>query len=299
MALPNLYLKLMPVLHTLNELRPLIATWRGGNQRIACVPTMGNLHAGHLQLVKEARQHADRVIVSLFVNPLQFGLHEDFERYPRTLQQDQALLDHVGVDGIWAPAVTTLYPMGLADTTRIEIPELADILCGAHRPGHFSGVATVVTKLFNAMQPDVAFFGAKDFQQVLIIRRITRELLFPVEIVTVDTVRDSDGLALSSRNSYLSPKERGLAPQLYRVLQEVAQQLAQGARDHHALEQAATHTLTQAGFRVDYVAIRGTHNLMPPAPEQGADTLIVLGAAWLGETRLIDNVQVEHVTVRG
>ncbi len=255
--------------------------------RIAFVPTMGNLHEGHLELVRLARSHGDTVVVSIFVNPLQFGPQEDFHKYPRTLAEDCAKLAEVGCDVVFAPTVNEMYPT--PQQTQILPPPVADELCGAFRPGHFRGVATVVAKLFNIVQPAVAVFGKKDYQQLYIIRSMVRELNFPIRILAGETVRAEDGLALSSRNAYLSETERHEAPRLYRTLQALAQAIARGETGFAGLEDMARRELEANGWRVDYVAIRDAATLEIP---QGASSrLVVLGAAWLGQTRLIDNVE--------
>lgn len=280
-----------PTLRTVEELVPLrdtVAAWRRAGERIAFVPTMGNLHAGHLDLVAEARRRAPRCIVSIFVNPMQFGAGEDFDAYPRTLEEDRAKLQQAGVDLLFAPRVATVYPSGSEWQTRVEVPGISDILCGASRPGHFIGVATIVCKLFNMVQADLAVFGEKDFQQLLVIRRMTADLAMPIEILGRATVREADGLAMSSRNGYLSPQQRRVAPLLYRTLQKTAAALAQGERDFPGLEEEGERALREAGFRPDYYAIRDAGSLSPPGPESAS--LVVLAAACLGTTRLIDNL---------
>ncbi len=277
------------LIHTqLEALRATVGQWRKEGERIAFVPTMGNLHAGHLDLVKEAARQADRVVVSIFVNPLQFGEGEDYDAYPRTLQEDERKLTQVGVDLLFAPTVDTLYPSGQAAQTRVEVPGLSDILCGASRPGHFVGVATVVCKLFNMVQPDLAVFGEKDYQQLMVIRRMVADLAMPIRIIGKSTVREPDGLAMSSRNGYLSAEQRGVAPLLYGTLQSTAEALKTGNRDFSDLESAAQRILREAGFRPDYFVIRRAGDLA--APEQAEDSLVILAAAYLGTTRLIDNL---------
>ena len=276
-------------------LRDRLRAWQSGGQRIALVPTMGNLHAGHLALIRKGRTLAERSVVSVFVNPTQFVSGEDFEGYPRTLEADARLLLDVGVDLLFAPEIGDLYPHldlghGLAGHTRVEVPALDHILCGASRPGHFTGVATVVTKLLNLVAPDVAVFGQKDYQQLVLIRRLVADLDFPVSIESVDTVREADGLALSSRNRYLSTEERAVAPGLYRVLRHAAEVLRSGNRDYAAVEAGAGSDLEALGFRPDYFAVRRASDLM--APQQRDADLVVLAAAWLGDTRLIDNTAV-------
>lgn len=278
-------------LQTIAELQPLrstIAAWRQAGERVAFVPTMGNLHAGHLDLVTEARRRAQRCVVSIFVNPLQFGAGEDFAAYPRTLETDRRKLTEAGVDLLFAPGVKTIYPTGVDRQTRVEVPEISDILCGASRPGHFVGVATIVCKLFNMVQADLAVFGEKDFQQLMVIRRMVADLAIPMEIVGRATVREPDGLAMSSRNGYLTPDQRRIAPQLYQALQSTVAQLKHAERDYAKLEEAAKGVLQKAGFRADYYAIRSAQDLGPPG--DGQAPLVVLAAAYLGTTRLIDNL---------
>jgi pantoate--beta-alanine ligase len=272
-----------------DDLRAQIDIWRrGGN--VAFVPTMGNLHAGHISLVKEARKIADRVVASIFVNPLQFGAGEDFENYPRTLERDSEMLIDEGTDLLFAPPVEVMYPKPQADQTRVEVPGLSELLCGACRPGHFVGVATVVCKLFNMVQPDIAVFGNKDYQQLMVIRRMVEDLAMPVAIVGVETMREADGLAMSSRNGYLGADERALAPMLYRTLSDLAARLGDGEDDFHRLEQEAAAVLDGAGFRTDYLAIRRASDLLDPAA--GETELVILAAAYLGKARLIDNIEV-------
>lgn len=267
-----------------------IRSWRQQSERIGFVPTMGNLHAGHLRLVEVARQHCDRVVVSIFVNPMQFGAGEDYTRYPRTLEADQAQLAARQVDLVFVPEVADMYPEGPEQTTYIEIPGLTTGLEGAHRPGHFRGVATVVNKLFNIVQPDVAVFGEKDFQQLLVIRRMVRDLDMPIEILGEATVREADGLALSSRNQYLTVEQRQQAPALYETLQYLRARLQQNGVDYTDLEQDAIMRLEKKGFSPDYVAIRHSETLQEP--QSHTDPLVILAAARLGQTRLIDNLRV-------
>jgi pantoate--beta-alanine ligase len=276
--------------HSVTDLRAHVAGWRRAGRRIAFVPTMGNLHAGHRRLVQVARQHADVVVVSVYVNPLQFGPREDYAAYPRTPADDQAALETEGTDLLFMPGDRDMYPRGQDAQTRVEVPGVSDILCGAHRPGHFRGVTTVVNRLFNLVAPDVAVFGKKDYQQLLLIRLMASDLGLPVEIVGVDTVREPDGLAMSSRNGYLSPAERQLAPQLYETLCRLADGLLRGDMPVTAPEQRATQELASAGFRPDYVSVRRQADLAPPS--SGDRQLVILAAAWLGRTRLIDNLEV-------
>lgn len=281
----------MQTVTTIAEVRSLVAAWRAAGLRVAFVPTMGNLHAGHIHLVTEARQRADRVVASIFVNPLQFGPSEDFAAYPRTLAADQEKLAAAGCDLLFAPSEQEMYPLGRAGLTFVEVPGVSDILCGAFRPGHFRGVATVVSKLFNIVQPDVALFGEKDFQQLLVIRLMVRDLNMGLEIVGVPTVREADGLAMSSRNGYLGAEERKLATEVYATLLALAAQLRDGVHDYAALEAAAVARLERAGFRPDYVSVRRAEDL--GAPQAGERRLVALAAARLGKTRLIDNLLID------
>lgn len=283
----------MQVVTSIPELRKVVSDWRRQGERVALVPTMGNLHAGHLALVEAARRHADHVVVSIFVNPMQFGKNDDFDAYPRTLEEDQARLSQAGVELLFCPEISAIYPAGVEATTRVEVPGLSDILCGASRPGHFTGVATVVTKLLNMVQPDVALFGEKDFQQLAVIRRMVADLELPVEIVGLPTVREADGLAMSSRNSYLTPEQRTIAPVLYVTLQGIAKRLREGENDFVYLQELALKMLEREGLRGDYVGIRRAEDLREPLPDERE--LVILAAAWLGRTRLIDNLQVSLV----
>ncbi|MCP5421058.1 MAG: pantoate--beta-alanine ligase [Gammaproteobacteria bacterium] len=280
----------MQVLQGVDELRARIRHWRQLGQNVALVPTMGNLHPGHLRLVEQAKARAERCVVSIFVNPLQFGPQEDFDSYPRTLEDDRLKLADQGADVLFVPSVKEVYPRSLAAMTRIEVPGLSTILCGAARPGHFAGVATVVTKLFNMVQPDMAVFGEKDWQQLLVIRRLTADLNLPITIVGVSTHREADGLAMSSRNAYLSDAERCKAPLLYASLKDSVQRLLNGDPDYPGIEMTALVGLREAGFRPDYFLIRRATDLTEPQP--GDTDLIVIAAAWLGKTRLIDNYPV-------
>lgn len=278
----------MDLIHPIETLRQRLAS----AGQVVFVPTMGNLHAGHRQLVRDARAYGATVVTSIFVNPLQFGPQEDFDAYPRTLEADCEQLRAAQCDVVFAPNVAEMYPV----PQQIEIlaPAIANDLCGAFRPGHFQGVATVVTKLFNIVQPAVALFGKKDYQQLFVIRALVQQLNFPIQIVAAETTRAVDGLALSSRNIYLSAMERQHAPQLYSALQSLAAQLRSGRRDVLDLEQAACTTLQALGWRVDYIAVRDTDTLL--APLDTTQNFMVLGAAWLGKTRLIDNVEVCNVS---
>ena len=274
----------MQLVHTAAELRAALAG-KGGT---ALVPTMGNLHAGHVSLIELAKRHRQPVVASIFVNPLQFGAGEDFERYPRTLDADCEKLAAAGCDFVFAPDVAEMYPV--PQTFTVQPPDsLASDLCGAFRPGHFSGVATVVLKLFNLVGPRVAVFGKKDFQQLFVIRELVRQFNLPIEIVAGDTLREADGLALSSRNAYLGASERIQAAALQHELAAIVAAIQAGERDFEALTAAAGRHLKMAGWRVDYVALRDAATLQPPTPE--STRLVVLGAAWLGKTRLIDNIE--------
>ena len=273
----------MQVAHTVDELRRRLAD----ETSVSLVPTMGNLHAGHIKLTELARSHAQCVVASIFVNPLQFGANEDFGSYPRTLQQDCDKLEAVGVDVVFAPSVEEMYPV--AQTVFVEPPPIADELCGAARPGHFRGMATVVLKLLNMVQPQAALFGKKDFQQLFIIRELVRQLNLPIAIIASETEREADGLAMSSRNGYLSAAERLEAPRLNRALGQVVQAVQNGRRDYAALEAQASQYLTQLGWIVDYISLRAAATLMPATADD--HRLVALGAARLGRTRLIDNIE--------
>ncbi|MDH5784880.1 MAG: pantoate--beta-alanine ligase [Chromatiales bacterium] len=278
----------MEIVTTIAELRAQRHQWLLAGERVAFVPTMGNLHAGHIKLVTEAKRVAERVVVSIFVNPLQFGANEDLDAYPRTPEADQARLREAGADLLFLPQEAEVYPNGREGVTRVEVPGLSDLLCGASRPGHFRGVATVVSKLFNMVQPDLALFGEKDYQQLTVLRRMTADLNIPVEIIGVATERESDGLAMSSRNGYLTPEERSVAPALYRTLLGVAEKLRNGENNFDSIEVAASAELVAAGLRPDYVAIRRAAEL--GSPDSGERQLVVLAAAHLGRARLIDNL---------
>ena len=279
----------MKIIARPHELRARVAQWRRDSQSVAFVPTMGNLHAGHGDLVRRAAGIAQHVVVSVFVNPLQFGPNEDFAAYPRTPEDDRSLLRSLGVEILFVPEVEDIYPRGQETTARVHVPGLEDILCGAFRPGHFMGVATVVTKLLNLVQPDVALFGEKDYQQLTIIRRAATDLCMPMEIVGVPTTREADGLAMSSRNRYLSADERKLAPRIYAELERARLAIEAGTRDYATLERAGFEALQAAGFRPDYFSIRDAANLS--APEAGSRELVILTAARIGRARLIDNVR--------
>ena len=273
---------------TLSELRQRIGEWKRGGDRIGFVPTMGNLHAGHRRLVELARQQADRVVASIFVNPTQFGPGEDFGQYPRTPEADAAGLEASGCDLMWLPSVPTMYPHGPEATVRVQVPGVTGLLEGAHRPGHFDGVATVVARLFNQVQPDLAVFGRKDYQQLAVIRYLVRDLAYPVDLVAAGTLREPDGLAMSSRNQYLSDAERAVAPEIYRCLQWMRSAVESGAATQD-VEADAEARLQAAGFVPDYAVVRRPDLTLPVADEQGP--LVALIAARLGRTRLIDNLE--------
>lgn len=275
--------------NTAAQLRAELARLRQSAGRVAFVPTMGNLHAGHLRLVQEARRHAGAVVVSIYVNPLQFGENEDFDSYPRTPDDDRAALERESVALLFMPGDAEVYSRGQRAQTRVEVPGISDDLCGAFRHGHFQGVTTVVNRLFNLVAPDVALFGKKDYQQLLIIRTMVADLGMPVEIVGVETVREPDGLALSSRNRYLTVRERQAAPLLYRTLTQLRARVIAGRESLAALEQRASGELRAASFRPDYVSVRRQQDLAPPGTQDRE--LVALAAAWLGRTRLIDNVE--------
>jgi pantoate--beta-alanine ligase len=278
----------MQILSTTTSLRENISKQRTQGRRIAFVPTMGNLHAGHLQLVRQASTLADCVVVSIFVNPMQFGPNEDFATYPRTLDADKAALKAEGVEVLFLPTVKEMYTDGLEQATRVEVPGFEGDLCGRSRPGFFIGIATVVSGLLNRVQPDIVVFGEKDYQQLVMIKRMVRDLCMPTEIRGVATMRESDGLAMSSRNGYLDAAQRDRAIRLYQVLGAVKAALESGSRDFAALEQQALESLRQTGFEPDYVSVREQHSLRVPGT--GSRQLVVLGAATLGSTRLIDNI---------
>lgn len=279
----------MHIVRDLPTTRNVLDDWRREGLRIALVPTMGNLHAGHLGLVKAARGRADKVVASIFVNPTQFVAGEDYEHYPRSEAEDCRQLESAATDLVFVPDVATMYPAGIEQHTQVVVPLLDSVLCGQYRPGHFQGVATVVTKLFNMLRPQQAFFGEKDYQQLLVIRRLVQDLAMDVEIHAVATFREADGLAMSSRNAYLSAAERDRAPQLYQTLAEVTQALAAGEKDYQQLEKTALQKLSTSGWQPEYIAIRDAATLTLPG---AGSELRVLGAAWLGRARLIDNIGV-------
>ena len=280
---------MIEVVRELDALRARVDAWKREGLRVGFVPTMGNLHAGHHSLVELAKQRADRVVASVFVNPTQFGPNEDFARYPRTPEADAEGLQAAGCDALWLPSVETMYPYGVDGAVRIRVPAVTDTLEGAHRPGHFDGVATVVARLFNQVQPDVAVFGRKDYQQLAVIRYLVADLAFPVELVAAPTRREADGLAMSSRNQYLSSEERAMAPAIHRTLLAMREAIRTGKPRLQA-EAEAVAALQQAGFVPDYAAIRRP-DLSDPQDGQGS--FVALIAARLGRTRLIDNLEFE------
>ncbi len=281
----------MLVTEQIDALRAVIRDHRQQGKRIAFVPTMGNLHNGHLTLVREARQHADIVIVSIFVNPMQFDRAEDLANYPRTLSEDCALLEQEGVTAVFTPTPAIMYPQGLETQTFVEVPGISYLLEGAMRPGHFRGVSTVVTKLFNIVQPDVACFGQKDYQQLALIRKMVRDMAMPIEIIGVPTVRADDGLALSSRNGYLTSEERVIAPTLAKVMAWIGEALPARTHDLTALITEASEKLNEKGFRTDAIDIVDADSLLPLS--ENSASAVILMAAWLGnKARLIDNLVV-------
>lgn len=288
------YRRTVAIIDRVDDMRAQVRLWRASGARVGLVPTMGSLHEGHLELARRALRAADKVVASVFVNPLQFGAGEDFESYPRTLEADAVQLQALGVDAVFAPAVSEVYPDGGEVLTRVVVRGLSDVLCGAYRPGHFEGVATVVALLFNLVQPDMAVFGEKDYQQLVVIRRMVRDLHMPIQIIGVPTVREPSGLAMSSRNQYLTADELRRAPVLNRALREAARRIEAGHVDFDAIEAEGMSALTKAGFRPDYFVVRDADALSPPGPE--ARHLVVLAAAWLGAARLIDNCRVDLVT---
>lgn len=278
----------MQIIHTVAELRKSLKN----HDNIGFVPTMGNLHAGHIQLVEIAKQHAQCVVVSIFVNPLQFGANEDFSTYPRTLDADCEKLSIAGVDIVFAPSIDEMYPdfdgQRLNQNMSITAPPLASELCGASRPGHFSGVATVVMKLFNIVMPQIAVFGKKDFQQLLVIKELVKQFNLPIEIIAADTMRESSGLAMSSRNGYLTAEQKTQAAQLQLCLQQIANKIKTGETNYANLEQTATQQLNSQGWLVEYISVRSAFTLDPVTDDNAY--IVILAAAKLGNTRLIDNI---------
>lgn len=281
----------MQVVQDTLALRRAVTGFRQAGERIAFVPTMGNLHEGHLTLVREAKTRANRVVVSIFVNPMQFDRAEDLANYPRTLQEDCEKLNKRKVDYVFAPAVAEIYPQGTESHTFVDVPGLSTMLEGASRPGHFRGVSTIVSKLFNLIQPDIACFGEKDFQQLALLRKMVADMGYDIEIVGVPIIRAKDGLALSSRNGYLTADQRKIAPGLYKVLSSVADKLKAGERDQDEIITLAEQALNEKGFRADDIQIRDADTLLELT--ENSKRAVILMAAWLGKARLIDNQSVE------
>ena len=281
----------MKTFHTVTELRAALKVERLQDKSIVFVPTMGNLHDGHMSLIRRATKEGDVIVSSIFVNPMQFSANEDLERYPKTLEEDKRLLEANGCHYLFAPDALEMYPDGKRSQTQIEVVGLSDILCGASRPGHFVGVSTVVTKLFNMVQPDCAIFGNKDFQQLKVIEDMVRDLSSNVRVLGVDTARNDDGLAMSSRNGYLTEEERRIAPTMYQTLLWAKEALITNSASHENIREQAQKKLEVAGFRRDYFEIRAQDNLQTPSEEE--KSLVILAAAYLGSARLIDNLRLE------
>ncbi|EAW28819.1 pantoate--beta-alanine ligase [Pseudoalteromonas sp. ESRF-bin5] len=275
----------------IKSLRSQIKAWRQAGLSVAFVPTMGNLHRGHFSLVEKAKTLADKVVVSIFVNPMQFGANEDLDNYPRTLSEDKQGLAELGTDIVFTPSVSTIYPNGLGEQSFVDVPGVSLGYCGGSRPGHFKGVATVVTKLFNLVQPDYACFGEKDFQQLQVIKTMARDLSMPVEIIGVPTMREVSGLAMSSRNGYLSAEQKTTATALFKALGQCAEQLKQGNKDFTSLKTHAKQSLEQAGLKPDYFEIAQRDTLKTATLDD--NHFVILAAAFLGSVRLIDNMQVD------
>ena len=275
---------------SVTELRQYVQHWKDHGQSIAFIPTMGNLHPGHLSLIEKGQSLCDRSICSIFVNPMQFGPNEDWDHYPRTLERDIELLEGVGCDLVYLPTASELYPDGLDKISQVDVTDLTDRYEGAHRPGHFTGVATVVLKLFNIVKPDVSVFGKKDYQQYRVILKMVEDFNLDVRIVGQETTRDESGLATSSRNQYLDAAQAETAALIYQTLQQAARQIEEGARDFEAIQKQAIANLDQAGFKTDYFAICNAETLMPAA--SGDRDLVILVTAALGATRLLDNIEI-------
>lgn len=282
----------MNTVESIKDLRAQVKAWRMQGLTIAFVPTMGNLHDGHLALVEAAHQHADKVIASIFVNPMQFGLSEDIDNYPRTLAQDKESLMKVNTDLLFTPTADIIYPKGFGENSYVEVPNISDLYCGASRPGHFRGVATVVCKLFNLVQPDSACFGSKDYQQLQVIQTMVEDLSMPVDIIPVEIIRETSGLAMSSRNGYLTPEELAIAPALYQTLQWLCTELRKShqPRDYAALIMQASEQIDKAGLKTDYINLCHAKTLAPATPNN--TDIVILAAAYLGKARLIDNMPV-------
>lgn len=275
----------------IDDIRTQVRAWRAKGETVAFVPTMGNLHQGHITLVKQAAQKCDHVVVSIFVNPMQFGQNEDLDAYPRTLEADSQALMAAGAKLLFTPTPAIIYPKGLAQQTYVEVPGISDVLCGASRPGHFRGVATIVCKLFNIVQPDVALFGNKDYQQLLVIKTMVEDLSLPIEIIGVDTIREDSGLAMSSRNGYLTAEEKAAAPALKKAIDAMAQGILQGETFEQVIDLAKA-SLVAADFTPDYLEVRHADTLAKAEPQDKA--LVILAAAYLGKARLIDNLRFDR-----
>lgn len=286
----------MQVFEQLEGLRQQVKQWKANGHSVGFVPTMGNLHKGHLSLVKIAQQHCDKVVVSIFVNPMQFGPNEDFDRYPRTFEADQKALQTMQTDALYFPSVEQMYPSGLQQSKVVVPQQITGLLEGASRPGHFDGVSTVVSKLFNMVQPDVAVFGQKDFQQLAVIKQMVSDLAMPIEIIGAPITRDQDGLALSSRNQYLNAKQRAIAPKLHTALLDIAQAIVSGNHDYESLSATASSQLIANGFdRVDYIQVCDANSLLPAI--NTTEELVILAVARLGGTRLLDNLLISDFLV--
>ncbi|WP_076416584.1 pantoate--beta-alanine ligase [Shewanella sp. UCD-KL12] len=271
----------------IKQIRDQVRTWHAKGETVAFVPTMGNLHLGHITLIKEAVKHADHVVASIFVNPMQFGQNEDLDAYPRTLAADQQALVEAGAELLFTPTPEIIYPKGMGEQTFVEVPQISDELCGASRPGHFRGVATIVCKLFNIVQPDFALFGRKDFQQLLVIKTMVEDLSMPIEIIGVDTIREESGLAMSSRNGYLNSAQKTQAASLKQVIDTMSESISGGEMITEAVK-TGTIALTQAGFTPDYLEVRSAKDLSIATAEH--KELVIVAAAYMGNTRLIDNL---------
>jgi len=281
----------MKIIQEVIKLNQLVTEWKNNNNTIALVPTMGSLHFGHISLIKEAKKLASKTVISIFVNPIQFGQGEDYESYPSTIDLDKKKLEEEGVDVLFIPDLKQLYPMGTETDTRITVPYISEILCGQQRPGHFSGVATVVTKLLVTSKPDFALFGKKDYQQYLVIKRMVSDLLIPTLIVGMPTQRENDGLALSSRNRYLSETERKIAPRIYLSLQKASEIIHTGTTDFDNAKQELIAELERFGMKVEYFELRSAADLA--LPKEDEKSFVILVAVWLGKARLIDNITIE------
>lgn len=274
----------------ITEVREQRLNWCLQQKSVALVPTMGSIHDGHLSLIERAQKMADKIIVSIFVNPTQFESGSDYKIYPRTIEQDMQRLKRFEPDIVFIPSVDEMYPTGFKLDIEITAPALDNIFCGAYRPGHFVGVTTIISKLFNIVQPNIAVFGKKDYQQLLVIKKLVADLFFPIEIIGVDTIRESGGLALSSRNIHLNKSQRNIANNLYRTLLNISEAIRMGRRNYRKLEADALEYLQKKGFNTEYMSVRNAQDLGEPADSD----LIILAAAWLGKTRLIDNIQVRR-----